>query len=150
MKLLLQRVLEASVSVEGEEISRIGRGLLLFAAVEKGDGEELPQRAASKVAGLRIFPDAQGKTNLSLREVGGAVLVVSQFTLAADLRKGFRPSFGNAEIPARAEGMCEALCRHLEEEGIPVGRGRFAADMKVALVNDGPFTIWLEFSSKEA
>lgn len=145
MRAVVQRVSEARVVVGEEEVGAIGPGLLLLLAVERGDGPAQGQRMARKVAGLRIFADAAGKMNLPVGEVGGAVLVVSQFTLAADLRKGFRPSFDNAAPPAEAEALYAGFCEELERTGIPVARGRFAAHMAVHLVNDGPVTLWLEF-----
>ena len=145
MKGVLQRVSEASVRVAGQTIGQIGRGCVLFLAIERGDGEEQIARMSRKVVGLRIFPDDQERMNLSLQDVQGAVLVVSQFTLVADLKKGFRPSFSNAEEPLRAKMLVERFCQELEEQKIQVGRGQFGADMQVHLVNDGPVTFWLAF-----
>lgn len=144
MKALVQRVSEASVTVDGETTGSIGRGLLVFICAERDDTEAVVGKMARKVAGLRIFGDAEGKMNLSVKDVGGGVLAVSQFTLAGDCRKGFRPSFVGAEEPGRAEDLYEKFCAAVEAEGVPVERGRFAADMKVALLNDGPVTIWLD------
>lgn len=145
MKALVQRVLEAAVRVEGEVVGAIGPGLLVFLAVEKGDGPAELEKTLRKTAGLRIFPDDAGRMNRSVQEQGGAVLVVSQFTLVADLKKGFRPSFSRAEAPERAAAMVTEFCRGLEAEGLAVAQGRFAADMQVSLVNDGPVTLWMDF-----
>ena len=145
MRIVLQRVKEASVTVGGERISEIGEGLLLLVGVEGGDGEAEADWLAEKVAGLRIFSDEGGKMNLSLRDVGGEVLAVSQFTLLADTRKGKRPSFVKAALPEEAEPLFDCFCEKLREEGIAtVKAGRFGAMMDVALVNDGPVTIMLE------
>ncbi|MBF0426231.1 MAG: D-tyrosyl-tRNA(Tyr) deacylase [Magnetococcales bacterium] len=145
MRLLVQRVSRAAVRVAGAEVARIDRGILLLVAVERGDGEAQAARAARKVAGLRIFADAEGRMNLSCRDTGGAFLCVSQFTLAADLRKGYRPSFGEAELPSLAEPLFDRFCTLVEREGIVVQRGVFGAHMEVELVNDGPVTFWLSF-----
>ena len=145
MRALIQRVTEASVQVEGMEVGRIGRGILLFLAVVKGDSPQERSKMVRKVAGLRIFPDQQGRMNLSLGEVSGEILVVSQFTLAADLKKGYRPSFGQAQEPKLAAAMCKDFCQELADTGIKVEQGRFGADMQVALINDGPVTFWLDF-----
>jgi D-aminoacyl-tRNA deacylase len=147
MKVVLQRVLRASVEVDGERVAEIGRGYLLLAGVGRGDPAEEPERLAEKIVNLRLFADDDGKTNLSLSEVHGEVLVVSQFTLYADLRKGRRPSWGDAEDPAIASEQVEALAAALEARGARVGRGVFGAMMHVELVNDGPFTLVLEGSS---
>jgi len=141
---VVQRCQEASVRVDGIEISRIGKGFLLLLGVEKGDGDPDLVWLSDKVAGLRLFPDAQGKMNLDLREAVGAVLCVSQFTLLADCARGRRPGFQRAEDPPLAKAMWERFCDRLEDAGIPVGRGIFAADMQVSLVNDGPVTIILD------
>ena len=146
MRVVLQRVLRASVTVDGERVSEIGRGYLLLVGVGRGDPADEPERLAEKVVNLRLFADADGKTNLSLAEVNGEVLVVSQFTLYADLRKGRRPSWGEAEDPAIASERVEALAAALEARGVRVGRGVFGAAMEVELVNDGPFTLVLEGS----
>ena len=129
--------------VDGEEIAAIGRGILALVAVERGDGEAEARRLAERVAGYRVFADAQGKMNLSLRDVGGELLAVPQFTLAADTGSGTRPGFSAAAPP----GEGEALFRKFVEfaaEALPVRVGRFGADMKVSLVNDGPVTFWLQ------
>ncbi len=144
MRLLIQRVSEASVSIAGEVIGRIGAGMLVLVGVGQQDGEAEAQWMANKCAGLRIFEDRQGKTNLSLLDVDGAALVVSQFTLYADTRKGRRPSFIRAALPEKAETLVQRLAEHLASHGVSVEHGRFGAVMQVALVNDGPVTIWLE------
>lgn len=147
MRIVLQRVARASVSVDGQRVAAIGLGYLLLVGVGKGDAEEEPGRLAEKIAHLRLFPDDEGKTNRSLGDVGGEVLVVSQFTLYADLRKGRRPSWGDAEDPEVAAERVEALATALEGSGVPVQRGMFGAAMQVELVNDGPFTLVLEGST---
>lgn len=144
MLALVQRVREARVQVEGDAVSSIGPGLLVFVGVVKGDTSKDLEYLARKVAGLRVFEDSGGKMNLSLRDTGGEALVVSQFTLAADMKKGNRPSFADAEEPGRAEALYEDFMELLAAEGIKVRGGRFAAHMEVSLVNDGPVTIMLE------
>ena len=144
MRALLQRVSRAEVRVDGESIASIGPGLLVLVAVAPDDDESVAAALAEKVSGLRIFADADGKTNLAIGEVGGAALVVSQFTLYADARRGRRPSFIGAAGPEIGERIYEAFCRSLYGHGVPVQRGRFGADMAVELINDGPFTIWLD------
>ncbi|MBF0446860.1 MAG: D-tyrosyl-tRNA(Tyr) deacylase [Magnetococcales bacterium] len=145
MKGLIQRVTEASVCVEGEVVGEIRQGLLVFLAVVVGDGPVQSNKMARKVAGLRVFPDSQGRMNRSVVDLGASVLVVSQFTLAADLKKGYRPSFAPAEEPVRAEALCHDFCQELSKLGLKVEQGRFGADMQVSLVNDGPVTFWLDF-----
>jgi D-aminoacyl-tRNA deacylase len=147
MRLVLQRVTRASVSIDGRIVSSIGTGLLILIGVGHGDDAAKADLFAEKVAGLRIFGDAAGKTNLALADVDGAALVVSQFTLYADTRKGRRPSFVGAAQPAVAEELVEAFARALEERGVPVGRGVFGAEMAIELVNDGPFTLTLDAST---
>ncbi|RYD21955.1 MAG: D-tyrosyl-tRNA(Tyr) deacylase [Verrucomicrobiaceae bacterium] len=150
MRAVIQRVLEASVSVDGEEISRVGAGLLILLGVEEGDGSEDVAWLAGKVARMRIFSDAEGKMNLSVAETGGGVIVVSQFTLHASTKKGNRPSFLKSAAPAVSEPLYEGFCAALEKElGKTVGRGIFGADMKVALVNDGPVTILIDTRARE-
>jgi D-aminoacyl-tRNA deacylase len=145
LRIVLQRVKEASVTVEGERISSIGQGLLLLVGVAKGDGESEADWLADKVAGLRIMGDEEGKMNLSVRDVGGAVLAVSQFTLLADTRKGKRPSFVGAAPPDEAAQLFDYFCERLRATGVKrVETGRFGAMMDVSLVNDGPVTIVLE------
>ncbi len=145
MRIVLQRVKQASVTVGGERISEIGRGLLLLVGVAQGDGEAVADWLATKVAGLRIMGDEEGLMNLSVRDVGGEVLAVSQFTLLADTRKGKRPSFVHAAPPGEAEALFDHFCERLREEGVgSVQTGSFGAMMEVTLVNDGPVTIVLE------
>jgi D-tyrosyl-tRNA(Tyr) deacylase len=145
MRIVLQRVGEASVTVEGESVSRIGPGLLLLVGVARGDTEAEADWLAEKISGLRIFNDEEGKMNLSVRDVGGEVLAVSQFTLLADTRKGKRPSFIGAAQPEEAEPLFDYFCERLRTAGVsPVETGVFGAMMDVALVNDGPVTIVLE------
>jgi D-aminoacyl-tRNA deacylase len=144
MRLVLQRVTRASVSVDGAEVSSIGPGYLVLVGVGHGDGPTQAEQLAEKVAGLRIFRDADGTTNLALADVGGAVLVVPQFTLYADTRKGRRPSFVGAAEAGSAAELVEAFARALEAREVRVGRGVFGAEMAVELVNDGPFTLTLE------
>jgi D-aminoacyl-tRNA deacylase len=145
LRIVLQRVKEASVTVAGERISRIGPGLLLLVGVAGGDGEPEADWLTEKVAGLRIMADEDGKMNLSVRDTGGAVLAVSQFTLLADTRKGKRPSFVGAAPPDEAMRLFDYFCGRLRSAGVDqVETGRFGAMMDVALVNDGPVTIVLE------
>ena len=144
MKIVLQRVKEARVDVGGQTVGRIGRGLCLLVGVEKGDREEDAESLARKVVELRIFPDAQDKMNLSLAEVGGEILAVSQFTLAASVRKGRRPSFDGAEEPGRAAGLFDHFVGAVEALGITVETGVFQAVMDVHILNDGPVTFILE------
>ncbi len=145
MRIVLQRVKEASVKVAGEEISRVEHGLLLLVGVAGGDGEPEADWLAEKVAGLRIMGDDEGKMNLSVRDTGGAVLAVSQFTLLADTRKGKRPSFVGAAPPDEAARLFDYFCGRLRAAGVGrVQTGRFGAMMDVSLVNDGPVTIVLE------
>jgi D-tyrosyl-tRNA(Tyr) deacylase len=144
VRALLQRVSRAEVRIEGDLVSSIERGLLVLLGVAPGDDEFVAAGLAAKVAGLRVFPDTDGLTNLSISEVGGSVLVVSQFTLYADARRGRRPSFIDAAGPVVGERLYEVFCEILASTGIPVRQGRFGADMEVELVNEGPFTIWLD------
>ncbi|KPK03155.1 MAG: D-tyrosyl-tRNA(Tyr) deacylase [Gemmatimonadota bacterium] len=144
MRVVLQRVSRASVSVGSRVVGEIGRGFVLLAGFRDSDGEEQLQWMADKVAGLRLFPDDDGKMNRSLGDVGGAVLVVSQFTLYGDARKGRRPSFVEAAPPEQAEPLYERFGAALVERGLRVETGEFGALMEVALVNDGPVTLLLE------
>jgi D-aminoacyl-tRNA deacylase len=145
LRVVLQRVKEASVTIAGDRISAIGPGLLLLVGVAQGDGEPEAEWLAEKVAGLRIMADDEGKMNRSVRDVGGSVLAVSQFTLLADTRKGKRPSFVGAAPPEEATRLFDHFCERLRAAGIdPVETGRFGAMMDVSLVNDGPVTILLE------
>jgi D-aminoacyl-tRNA deacylase len=145
LRVVLQRVKSASVAVEDEMISEVGPGLLLFVGVAVSDGEAEADWLAEKLAGLRIFNDEEGKMNLSVQDVGGEVLAVSQFTLLADTKKGKRPSFVGAAPPEEAEPLFDYLCERLRAAGVvSVKTGSFGAMMSVALVNDGPVTIVLE------
>ncbi len=146
MRALLQRVSRAEVRVDGQRLGAIERGLLILLGVAPSDDEWVASRMAAKVAGLRIFADAEGLTNLSLVDVGGAALVVSQFTLYADVRRGRRPSFIGAAGPVAGERLYEVFCEILASAGVPVAQGSFGAHMDVELVNDGPFTVWLDSS----
>lgn len=145
MKALIQRVAEASVEVGGERVASIGRGLLVLLGVAHADGPEDVERLARKIPALRIFEDVQGLMNLSVADIGGGVIVVSQFTLYADTRKGNRPSFIEAARPEQAEPLYEALVARLRETlgAERVGTGVFGAEMRVSLVNDGPVTVEL-------
>ena len=144
MRVLLQRVSQAGVTVEGKVISRIGRGLVLLVGIGHGDGEAQVVFLAEKIANLRVFEDEQGKTNLSLLDVKGEAIVVSQFTLYADTRKGRRPSFIDAALPEAAEPLVNRFAELLRSHGVPTQTGQFGAHMKVEIHNDGPVTIWLE------
>ncbi len=144
MRAVIQRVKSAEVFVEGRSTGKIGRGLLVFVGVAKGDGEEDLSFFASKLPELRIFEDEAGKFNLSLREVRGELLVVSQFTLYGDCRKGRRPSFTEAEEPTLAKSLYERLISKLKDQEIPVQTGEFQAKMEVHLINDGPVTLLLD------
>ncbi len=141
---LLQRVQQASVVVEGQSIASINQGLLVFVGVEKTDDEKKAKRLAERVSGYRIFEDENGKTNLSVQNIGGEVLVVSQFTLAADTKKGMRPSFSDAATPELANELYLYFAGQIESQGLPVQTGKFQADMKVSLINDGPMTFTLK------
>lgn len=148
MRAVVQRVSEASVTVDGKEKGSIEKGLLVFAGIVKDDDEKDGQYIASKIAGLRIFEDREGKMNLSVREVGGEILLVSQFTLAGDARKGRRPSFEKAMRPETASLLFEKLVKMVENEGLTVATGQFQAHMEIKLINDGPVTLLLD-SKKE-
>ncbi len=147
MRALLQRVTSASVTVAGETVGDIGPGLLILLGVGQGDGEDAVDTLVAKIAKLRIFNDAAGKMNLSVREVGSAALVVSQFTLYADASRGNRPSFTGAAPPAEAERLYRYFAEQLKGQGLSVQTGNFGADMQVRLLNDGPVTVWLEHPS---
>jgi D-tyrosyl-tRNA(Tyr) deacylase len=144
MRAVVQRVREASVSVDGQTAGAIGRGFLILLGVTHEDGEAEAAWLARKVAGLRVFEDDAGKMNLGLADVGGAVLLVSQFTLYGDVRKGRRPSFTAAARPEQAERLVARFADLLRSEGLAVATGVFGATMQVHLVNDGPVTLWLD------
>jgi len=144
MRVLIQRVSQASVTAAQQTISKIGKGLLILLGVGHGDGEAQAQFLAEKVANLRIFEDEQGKMNLSVVDVKGEALVVSQFTLYADTRKGRRPSFINAALPEIAAPLVDRFVELLRGYGVPARAGQFGAHMEVEIHNDGPVTIWLE------
>ena len=143
MRAVLQRVTQAQVRVDGVLIGEVGQGLLILVCAMAGDTEAQVERLAAKVAKLRVFKDDQGKMNRSVRDIGGAALVVSQFTLAADLR-GNRPGFSTAAPPDVGERLYRHFSQAIEKEGVPIANGRFGADMAVSLVNDGPVTIWMD------
>ena len=144
MKGLIQRVKHASVVVDGETVGEIGPGILLLLGVEKGDDPALADKLLDKVLKYRIFSDDQGKMNLGLKEVGGGLLIVSQFTLVADTRKGLRPSFSSGASPEQGEKLYNYFVEQAEIQHPDVATGRFGADMKVSLLNDGPVTFMLE------
>ena len=141
---LLQRVSRARVSVDGETSGEIGRGLLVLAAVERDDGDAQARRLAERIVGYRVFPDTDGRMNLSLKDVGGELLLVSQFTLAADTRKGTRPGFSKAAPPDVGRRLFDRLVTESKALGVPVATGVYGADMDVELVNRGPVTILLQ------
>lgn len=149
MLAVVQRVREAHVNVGGRQVGSIGRGLVALIAVKAGDSAEAATYIATKLATLRIFSDDAGKMNLSVQEVGGAALVVSQFTLYGETRKGRRPSFTKSARPAEAEPLIEQVAGDLREQGIPVACGEFGAMMQLSLVNDGPVTIILNSDDRE-
>jgi D-tyrosyl-tRNA(Tyr) deacylase len=144
MRAVVQRALRAEVRISGEVVGRIGRGFLVLLGAGQGDSDEDVAWLAEKIATLRVFSDEAGHMNLALAEVSGAVLVVSQFTLYGDCRKGRRPSFASAMAPAPAEALYERFLAALRERALPVESGRFGADMQVELVNDGPVTLLLD------
>jgi D-tyrosyl-tRNA(Tyr) deacylase len=148
VRALLQRVSRAEVRVAGEPVGAIGRGLLVLLGVAPEDDDAAAGALARRVVELRIHEDRDGRTNLALGEIGGAVLVVSQFTLYADTRRGRRPGFSGAAPPDHAEAIYRRFCLALERTGTQVERGRFGAPMDVELVNDGPFTIWLDSADR--
>src|SRR5262245_2409537 len=141
---LIQRVSGANVAVAGLEIARIGVGLLVLVGVERHDGPQLAEKLASRLLAYRVFADAAGKMNRSVREVGGALLLVPQFTLVADTSAGLRPSFSRAAPPDAGARLFDALAAAVAAAGVPHACGRFGADMQVTLTNDGPVTFWLQ------
>lgn len=144
MRVLLQRVTRGAVSVEGRNIAEIGRGLVILLGIGDGDGEAEIAYLTEKISRLRIFEDEQGKMNLSLLDVGGEAIVVSQFTLYADTKKGRRPSYAHAAAPELAEPLVDAFVEALQARGVPTQSGVFGAHMLVEIENDGPVTIWME------
>jgi D-tyrosyl-tRNA(Tyr) deacylase len=144
MRLVLQRVKSGRVLVAGHTVAEIGMGMVILLGIGPGDGEEQARLLADKIVHLRIFEDDQGKMNRSLVDVGGQAIVVSQFTLYADTRKGRRPSFTDAAPPEAARPLVERFAQLLGEQGVPTQTGEFGAHMQVEIVNDGPVTVWLE------
>lgn len=144
MRFLIQRVKEASVAVDGETIGAIQKGFLVFVGISDTDTTEIADKMIKKLIGLRIFEDENGKTNLDIKSVDGQLLMISQFTLYADCKKGNRPSFIHAGAPEMANKMYEYIIEQCKKEIAIVEKGRFGADMKISLLNDGPFTIWLD------
>ncbi|MED5526192.1 MAG: D-aminoacyl-tRNA deacylase [Pseudomonadota bacterium] len=140
---LIQRVSQARVDIAGSTVGAIDQGLLVLLGVEKGDDEAKAQRLAQKVAKYRVFSDDEGKMNLNVGQAGGSLLIVSQFTLAADTQSGNRPSFSSAAPPAEGERLYQVFCEACKGLGLPVATGHFGADMQVSLCNDGPVTFWL-------
>ncbi len=148
MRAVVQRVKSAEVYVDDRLTGKIGKGLLVFVGVGRGDGEEDVSYLVSKIPDLRIFEDASGKFNFSLKEIAGEMLIVSQFTLYGDVRKGRRPSFTEAEEPTAAKNLYNRVIDEFKEHGVPVQTGEFQAKMEVRLVNDGPVTVWLDSKAK--
>lgn len=144
MRALIQRVSSGNVIVDGETIAEIGKGIMILLGIAPGDGEEQAQYLVEKIANLRIFEDAEGKLNLSLLDIGGEAIVVSQFTLYADTRKGRRPSFTDAALPGVASPLVNRFAELLSTQGVFTQQGVFGAHMLVNIANDGPVTIWLE------
>lgn len=141
---LLQRVSEAHVDIAGQRVGAIERGLLVLVGVERQDSEQQADRLLERLLGYRVFPDAEGRMNRSLRDIAGGLLLVPQFTLAADTRKGTRPGFSTAADPETGAQLFQYLCRQADASHAPVALGQFGADMQVGLVNDGPVTFWLQ------
>jgi D-tyrosyl-tRNA(Tyr) deacylase len=146
---LIQRVSQANVAIASEVIAEIGRGLLVLVGVARGDSEREAEKLAERVLRYRVFPDRDGRMNLSIRDIGGAVLLVPQFTLAADTSGGLRPSFSTAAPPELGAQLFAHLVGHIRASGVPSACGRFGADMQVTLTNDGPVTFWLEAQARE-
>lgn len=149
MRALLQRVSEARVSVDSAIVGEIGTGLLVLICAMQGDTEAEAAQLVHKISRLRIFRDDAGKMNRSVTDVGGQILVVSQFTLGADTRSGTRPGFSKAAPPAEGEHLYHCFCEKMRSTGLPVQTGKFGADMKVSLVNDGPVTLWLDTEERQ-
>ena len=150
MRALIQRVSEASVEVEGQIIGQTGPGLLVLVCAMQGDTEAVAENLAARIAKLRIFRDDQGRMNRSVLDTGGSTLVISQFTLAADTRSGNRPGFSTAAIPEIGEQLYQYFANALRDQGLGVETGKFGADMKVRLLNDGPVTIWMDSDDRQA
>ena len=150
MRVLLQRVTEARVAVDGKTVGAIGTGWLALAGVGHGDTTTIADQVADKIANQRGFEDEQGKTNRSVLDVGGSVLLVSQFTLFADLSRGRRPGFTAAAPPEEANALVDFVAQALRQRGLHVEQGQFGAHMQVSLINDGPFTLWLDISPPTA
>jgi D-tyrosyl-tRNA(Tyr) deacylase len=144
MRAVIQRVTQASVSVHGDVVGHIHHGMVVFLGIGRGDGHAQIAQIGRKILDLRIFDDASGKPNISLQEHGGAVLLVSQFTLYADVSRGRRPGYAHAAAPADAAPLVDAMGAFLREAGVTVATGRFGAEMQVSLINDGPYTILLD------
>ena len=144
MRALIQRVSEASVTVDGEVIGEIGSGLLILSCAMQGDSEAQADKLAAKIGKLRIFKDDESRMNRSVTDIGGSALVVSQFTLAADTSRGNRPGFSTAAAPDEGARLYEYFANQIAAQGLTVAKGRFGADMKVRLLNDGPVTIWMD------
>ena len=150
MRVVIQRVLESSVTIDGHRVAEIGHGLMVLVGIEQGDAHDDADWLAGKIARMRVFSDAEGKMNLPVAEAGGELLAISQFTLHASTRKGNRPSFLQAAAPERSEPLYNHFCEALAAaSGLPVARGVFGADMKVALINDGPVTILMDSRARE-
>ena len=145
MRCVIQRVSQAQVDIDGRTVGNIGKGLMILVCAMQDDDQSNVQQLAKKVVNLRIFADEAGKMNKSLLDVGGAALIVSQFTLSADTSRGNRPGFSSAAAPEAGKSLYESFCRQVNEYGVDVETGEFGGDMKVSLTNDGPVTIWLEF-----
>lgn len=140
----LQRVSSASVTVEGRQIAAIAQGCMVLVGIEKDDNQAKAERLVERLLGYRVFTDASGRMNLSLRDIQGGLLLVPQFTLAADTRKGLRPGFSRAASSEQAQALFEYLCQHASQLHTAVAQGRFGADMQVSLTNDGPVSFWLQ------
>lgn len=145
MKVVIQRVRKASVIVNSQTISEINHGLLVLACAEKGDNERVLDWMAEKLVNLRIFSDREGKFNLNIKEIGGEILLISNFTVCGFLKKGTRPTFHLAELPEIAKNLLKSLAQKIREKGVPVKEGVFGAYMEVKLINDGPVTLYLEY-----